>query len=171
VRRLGYFSRGSHENDVVDVLCNRSRRVVAGPVKTTAPSVAPSSFQRCCDARLDSVVECGLLWFSLTWIDAAARSTVLYAVQGRWPHHGPQGFDAAMSRTHSTRDRRRKNRAVVEARPSRDSIAPRDAAKGYLDRLRRLENQLQRSIGTSCRWSTCDAGRRQACGQPPWLPS
>lgn|GEM_PF-4919881 len=105
-----------------------------------------------------SVVECGLLWFSLAWIDVAARSTVLYAVQGRWPHHGPQGFDAAMSRTHSTRDRRRKNRAVVEARPSRDSIAPRDAAKGYLDRLRRLENQLQRSIGTSCRWSTCDAG-------------
>jgi hypothetical protein len=63
-----------------------------------------------------------------------------------------------MSRTHSTRDRRRKNRAVVEARPSRDSIAPRDAAKGYLDRLRRLENQFRRSIGTSCPWSTCDAG-------------
>jgi len=47
-----------------------------------------------------SVVEWGLLWFSLAWIDVAARSTVLYAVQGRWPHHGPQGFDAAMSRTH-----------------------------------------------------------------------
>ena len=42
---------------------------------------------------------------------------------------GLQGFDAAMSRTHSTRDRCRKNRAVVEARPSRDSIPPRDAAK------------------------------------------
>jgi hypothetical protein len=83
-------------------------------------------------------------------IDVAARSTVLYAVQGRWPHHGPQGFDAAMSRTHSTRDRRRKNRAVVEARPSRDSNPPRDAAKGYFDRLRWLEMQLQRSIGTSC---------------------
>jgi len=62
-------------------------------------------------------------------IDVAARSTVLYAVQRCWPHHGLQGFDAAMSRTHSTRDRRRKNRAVVEARPSRDSIPPRDAAK------------------------------------------
>jgi hypothetical protein len=49
-------------------------------------------------------VACGLLWFSLAWIDVAARSTVLYAVQGRWPHHGPQGFDAAMSRTHSSRD-------------------------------------------------------------------
>src|ERR1700693_784368 len=95
-------------------------------------------------------VACGLLWFSLAWIDVAARSTVLYAVQGRWPHHGPQGFDAAMSRTHPTRDRRRKNRAVVEARPSRDSTPPRDAAKGYFDRLRWLEMQLQRSIGTSC---------------------
>src|ERR1700722_2905173 len=80
-----------------------------------------------------SVVESGLLWFLLAWIDVAARSTVLYAVQGRWPHHGPQGFDAAMPRTHSTKDRRRKNRAVVEARPSRDSIPPRDAAKGYFD--------------------------------------
>src|SRR6202035_3169261 len=93
------------------------------------------------------------VWFSFVFrsrgIDVAARSTVLYAVQGRWPHHGPQGFDAAMSRTHSTRDRRRKNRAVVEARPSRDSNPPRDAAKGYFDRLRWLEMQLQRSIGTS----------------------
>jgi len=35
-----------------------------------------------------SVVECGPLWLSLAWIDVAARSTVLYAVQGRWPHHG-----------------------------------------------------------------------------------
>jgi hypothetical protein len=81
------------------------------------------------------LVACELLWFSLAWFDVAARSTVLYAVQGCWPHHGPQGFDAAMSRTHSTRDRRRKNRAVVEARPSRDSNPPRDAAKGYFDRL------------------------------------
>jgi len=28
------------------------------------------------------------LWSSLVRIDVAARSTVLYAVQGRWPHHG-----------------------------------------------------------------------------------
>ena len=33
-------------------------------------------------------VASGLLWFSLAWIDVAARSTVLYAVQGRWPQHG-----------------------------------------------------------------------------------
>ena len=70
----------------------------------------------------------------------------------------PQGFDAAMSRTRSTRDRRTKNRAVVEARPGRDSVPPREAAKGYLIGLRRLEMQPQRSIGTSSRWSTCDAG-------------
>jgi hypothetical protein len=75
-----------------------------------------------------TVVECGPLWFSPARIDAAARSTVLYAVQGR-AAHGPQVFDAATSRTLSMRDRRRKNRAVVEARPSRDSIPPRDAAK------------------------------------------
>jgi len=34
-----------------------------------------------------SVVEWSL-WFALAWIDVAARSIVLYAVQGRWPHHG-----------------------------------------------------------------------------------
>src|SRR6516162_5656886 len=43
------------------------------------------------------VVVCSFLWFSLAWIDVAARSTALYAVQGRWLHHGSQGFDAAMS--------------------------------------------------------------------------
>ena len=37
-----------------------------------------------------SVVECGP-YLSLAWIVVAARSTVLYAVQGRWPHHGLRG--------------------------------------------------------------------------------
>src|ERR1700693_2623628 len=77
------------------------------------------------------VLECGLLWISLAWIDVAARSTVLYAVQGLWPHHGPQGFDAAMFRAHSTKDRCRKRCAVVEARPSRDSIPPRECGEWY----------------------------------------
>src|SRR6266849_4540188 len=113
-------------------------------------------------------VEFGSFAFSLAWIDVAARSTVLYAVQGRWPHHGLRvSTPLCPERTWQCT----KNRAVIEARPGRDNVPPRDAAKGYSINLRRLEMQPQRSIGTSCRWSTCGAGLRQACGQPPSLPS
>ena len=79
-----------------------------------------------------TVVECGLLWLSLASIDVAARSTVLYAVTGSLAAPWPQGFDAAMSRTQLACT---KNRAVVEARPSRDSIPPQDTAMVCLDRL------------------------------------
>ena len=113
-------------------------------------------------------VEFGSFAFSLASIDVAARSTVLNAVQGRWPHHGLRvSTPLCPERTWQCT----KNRAVIEARPGRDNVPPRDAAKGYSINLRRLEMQPQRSIGTSCRWSTCGAGLRQACWQPPSLPS
>src|SRR5438132_1111840 len=42
-----------------------------------------------------------------------------------------------MSRTHLHK-RSTKNRAVIEARPGRDSVPPRDAAKGYSNRMGRM---------------------------------
>src|SRR6266436_3130902 len=42
-----------------------------------------------------------------------------------------------MSRTHLHK-RCTKNRAVIEARPGRDSVPPRDAAKGYSNRMGRM---------------------------------
>ena len=48
-------------------------------------------------ARLSGLI----LLVPLAGTDNAARSIVLFAVQGLWPHHGLSGFDAAMSRTRS----------------------------------------------------------------------
>jgi hypothetical protein len=104
-----------------------------------------------------TVVECGLLWFSLASIDVAARSTVLYAVQGRWPHHGPQGFDAAMSRTHSTRDRRRKNRAVVEDPSQQGQHSAARCGEGIF-------RSSSVSGGSRCSFSFSVPLERRACG-------
>jgi hypothetical protein len=72
------------------------------------------------------VVEFGPPCFSLAWIDVAARSTVLYAVQGRWPQHDLKvSMPLCPERTWLCT----KNRAVIEARPGRDNVPPRDAAK------------------------------------------
>jgi hypothetical protein len=73
-------------------------------------------------ARLSSLVP--LLFARVDCV--AARSTVLYAVTGSLAAPWPQGFDAAMSRTQLACT---KNRAVVEARPGRDTVPPRDAAE------------------------------------------
>src|SRR6516165_11079815 len=72
------------------------------------------------------VVEFGSFAFALAWFDVAARSTVLYAVQGRWPQHGLRvSMPLCPERTWQCT----KNRAVIEARPGRDNVPPRDAAK------------------------------------------
>lgn len=47
----------------------------------------------------------------------------------------PQGFDAAMSRTRSAQTGRRKNRAVVEARPDRDSFRRFSSERVSTDRI------------------------------------
>src|SRR5665213_4403261 len=56
----------------------------------------------------------------LAWIDGRCQVHRSLRGPGSLAATWPQGFDAAMSRTHSTKTkgRRRKNRAVVEARPS-----------------------------------------------------
>jgi len=65
---------------------------------------------------------CVARWLLAAWrIDVAARSTVLYAVQLHWPHHGLR-VSTPLCPERAQPGWRRKNRAVVEARPGRDSF-------------------------------------------------
>ena len=153
----------------VDFRRRRARKLsTAGRRSATSAHSAVSrprldSFEH--DGRLDdhgpeerSVVECGLLWLSLAWIDVAARSTVLYAVQiaGRTmalrvstslcPERAQQEIGAERIS--------RSSRPVPAGTAFRRDMRRKDNS---ID-LRRLEMLLQRSIGTSCLWSTCDAG-------------
>ena len=105
-----------------------------------------------------SVVECGgPLWFSLARIAVAARYTVLYAVQGFLAAPWHSGFrrryvpNALNKRSVQEESRGRRG----PSQQGQHSAAR--CGEGSID-LRRLEMHLQRSIGTSCLWSTCDAG-------------
>ena len=55
-------------------------------------------------------------------IEVAASSTVLYVVLLHWPHHKALGFRRRYSPKVLSTGWHTKNRAVVEARPGRDSF-------------------------------------------------
>jgi hypothetical protein len=83
-------------------------------------------------------------------------STVLYAVQLQLAPPWPQGFDAAMSRTHSAQagaGRIGRRRPFVENLFDAEAVESRSCRGRASIRL-----ALMRANGTSRRWTTSDAG-------------
>jgi hypothetical protein len=97
-------------------------------------------------------------------IDVAARSTVLYAVQLRGRTMA-SGFRCRYVPNALSTGWHTKNRAVIEARPGRDSFPLLQQRMGF---NRKIVMPLLRATGTVRRWTTTDATRQQAYARPPW---